>query len=136
MKQMPKIEKVMTPMPYTVDGSASIKYALQLMREHRIRHLPVLNLGEVVGIITDRDIKLASGFQGSEKIVVEDVMTPHPYIVKPQAPLDAVASEMAEHKYGCAIVRQENGAMVGIFTAVDALRCLSDTMREHYRPMQ
>jgi acetoin utilization protein AcuB len=136
MKQMPKMEKVMTPMPYMIEASESMNSALRLMREHRIRHLPVLKFGKVVGVVSDRDIKLASGFDGADKMAVEDIMTPDPFTVTPQAPVDIVAAEMAEHKYGCAIVKQDNGATVGIFTAVDGLRCLAEISREHYRVVQ
>ena len=60
-------------------------------------------------------------------------MTPDPYQVKPEASLDEVCEEMAEFKYGCAIETQANGKVVGIFTAIDALRYLSQNMREHYK---
>jgi acetoin utilization protein AcuB len=75
MKQMPKMEKLMTPTPYTIEAGESMKSALQLMRKHCIRHLPVIKFGKVVGVVSDRDIKLASGFEGSENMAVEDIMT-------------------------------------------------------------
>jgi acetoin utilization protein AcuB len=61
-------------------------------------------------------------------------MTPDPYTVKPATPLDAVVTEMSEHKLGCAIVIQDNGKVVGIFTAVDGLRVLSEVLQQNYRP--
>jgi acetoin utilization protein AcuB len=103
------------------------------MRDHQIRHLPVEDGGKLVGVLTDRDVKLAASFQGSEKLTVEDAMTPDPFTVTPQTPLDHVTEVMAEHKYGCAIVRQDNGKVVGIFTATDAVRLLGEKMREHYK---
>jgi acetoin utilization protein AcuB len=133
MKQMPRIDKVMTPMPHTVGAEIPVRTALELMREHRIRHLPVLAGGKLVGVLTDRDIKLATSFQGASALTVEDVMTPEPFCIAPQTPLDHVTEAMAEHKYGCAIVCQENGKVVGIFTAIDALMFLKDIMREHYK---
>ena len=133
MKQMPMIEKVMTPMPHTVGNDIPVKTAYDLMKQHRIRHLPVQKGGELVGVITDRDIKLATSFSGPTELTVEDVMTPDPYSVAPRAALDEVGLEMAEHKYGCAIVRQDNGKVVGIFTAIDALRYLAQLTQEHYK---
>ena len=133
MKQMPKIEKVMTFMPHTIGRDIGIASAIDLMREHRIRHLPVLDGGKLVGVLTDRDIKVASSFEGSDTLRVDDVMMPDPYSVKPDAQLDEVVQEMAEHKYGCVVVRQENGKIVGIFTAVDAMRTLSDLLRQSYK---
>jgi acetoin utilization protein AcuB len=133
MKQMPKIEKVMTFMPHTIGHDIKISNAISLMRENRIRHLPVLNAGNLVGVLTDRDIKVASSFEGSGELRVDDVMMPDPYCVNHDAQLDEVVKEMAEHKYGCVVVRQENNKIVGIFTAVDALRALSELLRQSYK---
>ena len=133
MKQMPKIEKYMTPMPHTIQIYTPIEIAVDTMREYRIRHLPVHDDGKLVGILTDRDIKLAVSLDSTADFRVEDVMTPDPYTVTPQTPLDHVVFEMAEHKYGCAVVRQGNGKVVGIFTATDALRVLGETLIGNYK---
>ncbi|MEW6057350.1 MAG: CBS domain-containing protein [Bdellovibrionota bacterium] len=133
MKAMPKIQKVMTMMPHTIGADISIKKAMELMREFRIRHLPVQRGGELVGVISDRDIKLARSFQGPGELTVDDVMTPDPYVVRPESELDEVVLNMAEHKYGCAIVAQPNGKVVGILTDNDALRILGETLRSHYK---
>ncbi len=133
MKQMPMIQKVMTSMPHTIGDDIPIKKALEQMREYNIRHLPVQKAGKLVGVVTDRDLKLAASFSGSADLSVEDVMTPDPYAVVPEAALDQVAFEMAEKKYGCAIVQQSNGKVVGIFTAVDAMRVLGEVLNSFYR---
>jgi acetoin utilization protein AcuB len=133
MKQMPRIEKAMTPMPHTIGKDQPISTAVDIMRSHRIRHLPVQDGGELVGVITDRDIAVASSFKGAGELAAQDVMMPDPYTVEPGTGLDNVVAEMAEHKYGCAIIRQKNGKVVGIFTAIDGLRYLAQIMREHYK---
>jgi CBS domain-containing protein len=135
MKTTPRIEKVMTPMPHTVGTDIPLKTAYSLMKENQIRHLPVLKGGKLVGILTDRDVKLASSFKSDGELSVEDVMTSDPYAVSPQASLVEVLDEMAEHKYGAVVVRQENEKVVGIFTAVDALRLAATMAREHYKPL-
>jgi acetoin utilization protein AcuB len=132
-KAMPTIQKFMTPFPHSVRRDQPIQFAVEMMREHRIRHLPVQEGGKLLGVLTDRDIKLASSFKDSEKLTAEDVMTPDPYTVGPEAPADQVAAEMAAHKYGCAIVQQQNGKVVGIFTAVDGMRVLGEMLGSHYR---
>lgn len=134
MKQMPKIQKHMTPMPHTIGKDIPLKAALNMMREHRIRHLPVQDAGKLVGVLTDRDVKLASSFEQAETLSVEEVMSPDPYTVDPEISLDNVVLEMAEHKYGCAIIQQGNGKVVGIFTAVDGLRVLGEILRGNYKP--
>jgi len=136
MKQIPMIEKYMTAMPHTINPSMPLTTALQMMREYNFRHLPVLNAGKLVGVITDRDVKLASSFKGANDLLVDDVMTPTPYTTTPQASLDQVVFEMAEHKYGCAVVQQENGKVVGIFTATDGLRVLGEILQDRFKPAQ
>ncbi len=133
MKQMPLIQKYMTAMPHTIGPKISIQVAQNLMREHHIRHLPVLDAGELVGVITDRDVKLASAFADAHRLTVDEVMSQDPYSVLPESPLNQVVAEMAEKKFGCAIIQQSNGKIVGIFTAVDALRVFSDTLNEFYK---
>lgn len=130
---MPLVQKFMTAMPHTVGADIPLKKAKAMMSEFHIRHLPVLNGGALVGILTERDISLAASFQGADEMKVDDVMMPTTYTVRPEAALNTVVAEMAEHKYGCAVVQQENGKVVGIFTAVDGLRVLSDVLSEHYK---
>lgn len=135
MKQMPMIEKYMTNMPHTINPSMPIKVAVAMMRENNFRHLPVQEGGKLVGLISDRDIKLASTLHGADELTVDDVMTPDPYAVTPQTSLNHAVLEMAEHKYGCAIVQQENGKVVGIFTATDGLRVLGELLQSHFKPI-
>lgn len=132
-KAMPKIQKYMTTMPHSVRRDLPVKDAVRMMREHQIRHLPVQDGGKLLGVLTDRDIKLAASFKDAESLTAEDVMTPDPYTVGPDTPADEVAREMAAHKWGCAIVQQDNGKVVGIFTAVDGMRVLGEILDAHYR---
>src|SRR5687767_8302933 len=125
-KAIPTVQKYMTYVPKSIGFDQTIEKALDFMREMRIRHLPVLKGGKLVGILTDRDVNLVMGFRDADPTTmkVDEAYTPDPYFTKPDAKLDEVASEMAEHKFGCAIV-VDNNKLVGIFTEVDALRALS-----------
>ncbi len=136
MKQMPKIEKFMSNMPHTIGSNMPVKTALEMMKKHHIRHLPVEQSGELVGLVSDRDIKLAFSFGEDDQMTVEDVMTSEPYTVSPQTSVDDVVLNMAEHKFGCAIVKQENGKVVGIFTATDGLRVLGEVLKGNFKPIQ
>lgn len=133
MKSMPRIEKVMTSMPHTVGAEQPLKVAKQMMSEYHIRHLPVLRGGLLVGVISDRDVSLATSFEGGAESKIDDVMMPSVYAVPPETPVDQVVVEMAEKKYGSAIVQQQNGRVVGIFTAIDGLMFLADVLKEHYK---
>ena len=136
MKQMPMIEKFMTTMPHTINKDMSIKTAMGMMREFHIRHLPVEEAGKLVGLVSDRDIKLASSFTHEGEITVEDIMTPDPYTIAPHTPVDSVVLNMAEHKYGCAIIKQENGKVVGVFTATDGLRVLGEVLKGNFKHLE
>jgi acetoin utilization protein AcuB len=100
------------------------------MSEHRIRHLPVLRGGRLMGVLSDRDVKLIEGFRDVDatKTTVEEAMTEQPYTVEPDAPLDQVVSTMAEKKLGSAVILQ-NHKVVGIFTTVDACQALSELLK-------
>jgi acetoin utilization protein AcuB len=125
-KAIPTIQKYMSVLPHTVGYDQPLQKARDMMTEYRIRHLPVLKGGKLVGIISDRDIKLVMGFEGidPERTTVEDAYVPDPYITAPNAHLNEVVTQMAEKKYGCALIA-DNGKLVGIFTDVDALKALS-----------
>lgn len=123
-------------MPHTIGQNMSIKKALDMMRVNHIRHLPVENAGTLVGLLSDRDIKLATAFSDGAELTVEDVMVTEPYTVVPQASVDEVVLHMAEHRFGCAIVKQENGKVVGIFTATDGLRVLGEVLKGNFKSIQ
>lgn len=120
------IQDYMTRSPHSVGAEQTVGFARQLMRAHRIRHLPVLQGGKLVGMLSDRDIYWIETLREAEgdKLLVEEAMSPVPYAVKPETPLAEVAREMAEHKYGSAVV-MEGEKVVGVFTTTDALSALA-----------
>lgn len=104
----------------------SLDGARAAMRDEEIRHLPVLQNGVVVGILSDRDLSFIDRLPGVRaNLIVENAMTPDPYVVEASEPIDVVAREMARRKIGSAVVAK-NGKVVGIFTAVDALELLAE----------
>lgn len=127
---IPEIRKYMTTLPHTIGADQTMASAHELMREHRLRHLPVMSDQRLVGIVTDGDLHTIETLRGAdpEKVTIRDAMTRHVYAVSPDAPLDQVVEEMARQKYGSAIV-VDNGHVVGIFTTVDACQAFADTLR-------
>ena len=119
------VQQYMTPTPISVDRTETLAAAHQRMREHDIRHLPVLEGDKLVGIVSQRDLHLIETLKDvdAEEVTVDDAMT-SPYTVSPDAPLDEVVAEMAEQKYGSALVTQ-NGKVVGVFTTIDAMRAFA-----------
>jgi acetoin utilization protein AcuB len=128
-KPIPAIQKYMTTTPHSIGSEQAIAKASSLMSEHRIRHLPVLHGGQLLGILSDRDVKLIESFRDVDptKLSVEEAMTERPYTVGPNAPLDEVVRTMAAKKYGAAVI-MDNHKVVGIFTTVDACRALAELL--------
>jgi acetoin utilization protein AcuB len=129
-KPIPSIQKYMTTQPHTIGSDQSIAKAASLMSEFGIRHLPVLCGGRLLGVLSDRDVKLIESFRDVDaaKTNVEEAMTEQPYTVDPDTALDEVVRTMAEKKYGSAVVMQ-NHKVVGIFTTVDACRALAELLQ-------
>lgn len=128
-KPIPTVQKYMTTSPHTIGREQSLSFAQGVMKEFHIRHLPVLDGGKLLGILSERDITLVESLEGVDptKVTVEDAMTQEPYSVSPDALLDEVVGDMATHKYGSAVVMQNN-KVVGIFTTVDALKSFADLL--------
>jgi len=127
----PTIERFMTRAPHTIGFQQTLSAAHRLMSEHGIRHLPVLESGKLVGIVSQRDLHLIETLRGvdPEEVEVSEAMTPVPYTVTTRSSLSKVASEMAANKYGSAVVLEKN-RVVGVFTTVDALRALFTLLGE------
>jgi acetoin utilization protein AcuB len=122
---MLRARDVMTPNPHTIGAEQPLSMATDRMREHHVRHLPVLHGGELLGVLSERDVGLVSAIPdiAVESLRVEDAMTVEPYAVSPDTPLVDVARSMHRHRYGSAMV-QEAGRVVGIITTVDVLDAL------------
>lgn len=130
MNQSHPIKNYMTKCPYTIGEDIPLSRAMEMMREHQIRHLPVQTRAKLVGVLSDRDIRLALSVHPAAKdLKVGDIMTEEPYSVTADCPLEQVAAEMSRHKYGCAIIENEQGRAVGIFTLLDAAAILGEWLR-------
>lgn len=129
MKTIPSIEKYMTATPHTIGAEQSLKKAHEVMREFKIRHLPVLKAGKLVGVVTDRDLALVETLKDVDpaSVPVEDACTPDPYIVSPGAKLNEVCDQMTRHKYGSVLV-VDNHKLVGVFTWIDALDAFAELL--------
>jgi len=126
----------MTRVPIRVQIDDELERVNQLMQEHAIRHLPVLDGTRLAGVVSDRDLGMIETLLPTEweRIRVSEAMTPDPFAVGPDAGLWEVAKTMAREKYGCAIVT-DGDEVVGVFTTIDALRVLAEIIEsEHGEP--
>jgi len=128
-KAIPTVMKYMTVTPHTIGFDQTIDAAHKVMNENEIRHLPVLKEGQISGVISDRDLKLALSIRGVEasKTTVEEIASSEVFLVKPESKLDEVAKMMAEKKIGSVLV-VDHHRLVGIFTTTDALKALNELL--------
>jgi acetoin utilization protein AcuB len=134
-----RVVDVMTKSPLSVTPQESVGQADELMTENKIRQLPVVNDGQLVGIVTDRDIRsflsgsLLSTPEAREKalnVKVRDVMTTEPLTVAPDDELQDTVELLIEEKIGGIPVVDETEGLVGIVTYVDVLRCFLNRLQE------
>ena len=116
----------------TLGPDDSLETAVMLEQRFRIRHIPILEHGELVGMVTDHDLKralpsLLTGMdqQTFERIVqttqLRQIMTRSPTTISAAAPLREAVQILCEKKFG-ALPVVENGKLGGIITAIDVLR--------------
>ena len=123
----------------TVEYDDTVLDALHLMREHKIRRLPVLRRGKLVGIITEKDIKEFSPSRASTldiyemhnvlaKTEVKEAMTKDVITVSPDDPIERAALILRDMRFGGLPVVEKNGDLVGIITAVDVFDVFVEAM--------
>lgn len=123
------VSDYMTKSPHSVGKDQTLARAHDVMREHRIRHLPVLEAGQLVGVVSLRDLHLLETLHDVDprEITVEEAMNTTVYAVPPDAPLADVCAEMAAKKLGSAVVI-DRSKVTGILTTVDVCRVLAELL--------
>ncbi len=114
----------------TVSPETTLPEAHRLVMEKRIRRLPVVKDGKLVGIVTRSDIRGAQPSSATvlnvwelnyllARLKVEEIMTPNPHTVSPEATIGEAAQVMLEHKIGALPVVEKDGQVIGIITESD-----------------
>lgn len=126
------VEEFTSPNPIAASESSSIEELRQMMDSNGIRHIPIVDHEKVVGIISDRDLRVVAGLKLDDKKMIKavDLMVRDPLTVSSERPLDEVAFEMSSRKVGSVIVNDENDELLGIFTVTDALNALIEIARQ------
>ncbi|MEE9173237.1 MAG: CBS domain-containing protein [candidate division NC10 bacterium] len=129
--------------PVTVSPQETLRSAWRIIREHRIRHLPVVERGRLVGIVTDRDLRhaLPSRAVGletheiphlAEKVSIWEVMARAVVTIDREAPIEEAARLLLKYRIGgLPVVKGET--LVGIITKTDLVRALLER-QEGSRP--
>lgn len=125
----------MTPNVITVSPDTSLLKIAKLMRDHKVRRMPVLGSdGKLKGIVSDRDVRDASPSKATTldmyemhyllaEIKASNIMTPNPFTVKPDDTVEMAAMLMLDHKIGGLPV-VEHGKLVGIISEQDVFKAL------------
>lgn len=125
------INDLMTVNPTVVTPDSSLRQVIGLMKREGCRQLPVVENGKLVGIITDRDVRLIVNSpvvhherKEDEKLLnevtAESCMTPNPITITPDTPAYRAAEMLSIYKFG-ALPVVEDGGLVGIVTVTDFL---------------
>jgi acetoin utilization protein AcuB len=121
------VRDIMRSPAVTIPPDTGLQEAYRIMREKAIRHLPVLEGGRLVGIVTDRDLRLATSALAPSPFppesLVSAVMSRNPLTADASDPVEDAARSMRERKIGCLpVVDGEN--VIGIVTGLDLLDAL------------
>lgn len=132
------VREVMTPDPVVADATSSIFEVIERMQEEDIRHMPVLDRGQLVGVVSDRDLKAFSydavmsnpeeGAQGRLRRPVSLLMSGDPISVEAEAELGDAVDLLLENKIGAIPVTDPEGNVVGIVSYVDVLRAARELL--------
>ena len=123
------VADVMTPDPMVVEPEVTVEGAYGTMKSLGFRHLPVVRAGKLVGIISTNDIgRLGAMVPEILAREVGTVMTPNPFTIQPEEPIEKAAATMALRKVSCLPV-MSGGALVGIVTTYDLLDALARRLK-------
>ena len=126
------VKDVMTAVPITITPDTSVSAARALMQKHCIRHLPILEDGRLVGILSDRDLRTVAPSPATSlsvweinylltQLTAREVMPRFVMTVAPDCPIAEAVGLMLGHKIG-ALPVVEAQRVVGILTQTDVLR--------------
>ncbi len=125
------VSDLMTVIPYSVTPHTSLRRVIEMMKAEGCRQFPVVDNGNLVGIITDRDVRLVMNspmvvhghWQDEElldKVLADSCMTANPMTVTPDTPAYRAAKMLSLYKFGALPVIDDD-LLVGIITVTDFL---------------
>lgn len=133
------VQHWMTREPITIDAETPFLEARLLLREKKIRHLPVVERGKLIGVITDRDLKEAAPSGATTldvyelnylllQMKVRDLIKRELVTIKPTNSVEKAALLMHDHKIGCLPVVDDAGSLVGMITETDLLAVMVEIL--------
>ncbi len=131
----------MTRDPIVVEADTPFLEARLVLKKRHIRHLPVVDGGTLIGVVTDRDLKeaapsAATGLDVYElnylllKMTVRELIKRAPVTIKPDDAIETAALLMRDNKIGCLPVVDDTGRLLGLITETDMLGVMVDILGE------
>ncbi len=133
---------LMTPDPLTVTPKSTVAEAWDVMRDLAVRHVPVVDRGALVGMLSDRDlaqvdmvrllrVEGADALREELETPIVEIMSSDVISVEPETEMSDVISLLLEHKIGAVpVVEPGTREVLGIISYVDLLRALQDLIEE------
>jgi acetoin utilization protein AcuB len=129
------VKNWMTKPAITIDKQSSMQDAMNLMKTHRITHLPVMDKNRLVGVLTDRDLKKASASDATtlemhellyllSTIKVKDIMSSNPISVPPDYTIEETAELLLTNKISGVPVVDNDGSVAGVITHTDLFKVI------------
>jgi CBS domain-containing protein len=129
-KSIPPVKAVMTPFPQYIEAGEPMTKAREMMTGYGFHHLPVIDQGELVGVISEPDLRRAeSADSGAHQVA--DITRQESFLVDLSEPLDRVLAKMARLQVGSVLVVKED-RLAGIFTVTDACRSFAECLRAQF----
>ncbi len=136
-----EVNEIMQTDVAVLTPQASLRDVAELMRERDIRHVPILESGKIVGIVSDRDLRLyvADLFQSQGETEIEaarraltirNIMQTKPLQVDPSADIGEVVDLLLEYRIGAVLVSDNQGVLRGIVSYEDLLRAYRELEEE------
>lgn len=122
-----KVKNWIHRQPITIERTALLQDAVQIMKENNIRHLPVMDDDELVGIVTESDVRQFSFPSMVEEIPIHEVMLTNPLTIDVNADIETAARIINDNKIGGLPVMEAN-KLVGVITSSDLLSAFIEVM--------
>lgn len=142
-----KVSKYMSSQVVSIPKDMGIREAFFLMKEHSIRHLPIVDDNkQLIGIISDRELRRPNWVDEAHDIShvylldnsmhVSDVMITDVHVLHTYDTLNKAVSLLLENNIGAAPVLDKTEILVGMLSAIDLLRAMSHMIQEQKKPLK
>ena len=132
-----RVRRIMQPKPITVGVGDRLSVVEDIMTLGGVRHIPVVRGGELVGVLSDRDVLRASlsnlnGRSADERraflhaVEIAKVMSEPPVVIAPEESIVAAARLMVDRRIGCLPVVDREGVLIGLVTKTDLLQHMAE----------